>query len=1011
MKRRMTCCMAAWAVLLCGTILGNGLVVDDGWVVSSATSGRMAVDTRAGKGTLETDHAVDIAYSGLWDGDAGATATVAVNGRTVKTATGEGTYTWTPPAAGTYTLTHRTTKDGVPVGETLTATFTVASRVAPPNAPSVADRVWTLVWSTSSSKPSTLVSPDKKWRLRAAPQLAPYIQWDGRVRVSFYDPYGGRWEYKSCVISGKGTLTLPVRARDREGRTYAVDFGDECFADCASVTRVVVPDALDADLPEALIGMPKVASFSVGGGNRRYFARGGALFARSRDGYADVLLHYPNAKAGTSYAVPDGAGAVSAWAFECHGKLKTVTLPPSVRTWGTESDWEGDNAWYAAARLSRIALSGESPYLKVSGGALYTKDGETLLRYPPARTAASATVAPGTARIAPAAFARAGKLASVSLPDSLREIGSCAFSSSGLTRATVPEGVVDISDAFCGAGKLAVVSLPSTLGRIDDAAFDNCPALKRVDVLCPSFSTQGDGCDDVDDGHVCWGDGLPASFGIHVPAESGITRATSGHFHDTKGKRRAVPILGTSVTARLNLTGEGDGAGDAMTMYAGTKFDLRRLNPFRTFWSVFPSYYSLFAGWWYTGADGEEVRVTSGSTVPSASFTLHPEVIDLHESRARLISADAAAAGAAGDDGGLPTKTTVYDGYLYGMGEVEGTILVRATAARTDVKTKRKTSRVNATVRILGCPRVSVTCDIESNWLSIPVKVKMPSRCTPDGYVRWTLELALGRDGLAGTLGPYTVDGARRVFSSKASSDKKRVSAALAAWKKPVNVAWRHGEGEAWRGLTATVGGGGSAKVAGTLPDGTKFGAAGRLLVGRNWSCLPVAAQAKDGERVAFVLWLSRDGAYAEPEGLGAPGTDAVAGRAGTLAPGAAFRLDVGALAELAGDWTYAAYAPDGVAVERAGSKWRVAGGARPGVVALGRDGAVDEARAGANPGALALAWQPKDGSFAGSFRYYRQANGRPSPATVTVRGVLVDGVGYGAATLRGRGSVEAGVE
>ncbi len=182
MKRRMTCYMAAWTVLLYGTALGGGLVSEDGWVTSSATSGRMVVDTRAGKGTLTTDHAEGIAYSGLWDGDTDATATVAVDGRTVKTATGEGVYTWTPSAVGTYTLTHRTTKDGVPVGETLTATFTVASRVAPPNAPAVADKVWTFVRSASAAKPSVLVAPDGKWRLRAAgPE-------DGTVYVSYYPP-------------------------------------------------------------------------------------------------------------------------------------------------------------------------------------------------------------------------------------------------------------------------------------------------------------------------------------------------------------------------------------------------------------------------------------------------------------------------------------------------------------------------------------------------------------------------------------------------------------------------------------------------------------------------------------------------------------------------------------------------------------------------------------------------------------------------------------------------------
>ncbi len=95
---------------------------------SALGSNKMVIDTRAGKGSIETDHAEDITYSNLWSGDANATATVAVNGEVVKTATGEGVYRWSLPSkGGNYVLTHTTTKSGAQVGETLTATFVVAS--------------------------------------------------------------------------------------------------------------------------------------------------------------------------------------------------------------------------------------------------------------------------------------------------------------------------------------------------------------------------------------------------------------------------------------------------------------------------------------------------------------------------------------------------------------------------------------------------------------------------------------------------------------------------------------------------------------------------------------------------------------------------------------------------------------------------------------------------------------------------------------------------------------------
>ena len=103
-------------------------VIEDVSVVSSATSGKMMIDTRAGKGPIETDHAEDITYSNLWSGDTDAMATVAVNGEVVKAAVGEGVYRWPlPTKGGSYVLTHKTTKNGTQVGETLTVTFVVVS--------------------------------------------------------------------------------------------------------------------------------------------------------------------------------------------------------------------------------------------------------------------------------------------------------------------------------------------------------------------------------------------------------------------------------------------------------------------------------------------------------------------------------------------------------------------------------------------------------------------------------------------------------------------------------------------------------------------------------------------------------------------------------------------------------------------------------------------------------------------------------------------------------------------
>lgn len=62
------------------------------------------------------------------------------------------------------------------------------------------------------------------------------------------------------------------------------------------------------------------------------------------------------------------------------------------------------------------------------------------------------------------------------------------------------------------------------------------------------------------------------------------------------------------------------------------------------------------------------------------------------------------------------------------------------------------------------------------------------------------------------------------------------------------------------------------------------------------------------------------------------------------------------------------------------------------------------------NPSGLKLTYKAKDGTFKGSFKAYADVNGRPKATTVNVTGVLVEGVGYGAATIKKLGGVSVTV-
>ena len=191
----------------------------------------------------------------------------------------------------------------------------------------------------------------------------------------------------------------------------------------------------------------------------------------------------------------------------------------------------------------------------------------------------------------------------------------------------------------------------------------------------------------------------------------------------------------------------------------------------------------------------------------------------------------------------------------------------------------------------------------------------------------------------------------------------------------------------------------GKAKVSGRLANGTKVSASSQLIVGEEWCCVPVLEPKKS--HLAFALWLPANG-----QAVRSPGVtgleDAVVGKPGTLKAGAKFRMD----APL-GDARYAAYLPDGVSVE-GDARWTLP---KAGKVQLTREGTIDEAKLLDNPSALKLTYTAKSGTFKGSFKAYADVNGKPKATTVNVTGVLVDGVGYGAATVKKVGGVPVTVE
>ena len=93
----------------------------------------------------------------------------------------------------------------------------------------------------------------------------------------------------------------------------------------------------------------------------------------------------------------------------------------------------------------------------------------------------------------------------------------------------------------------------------------------------------------------------------------------------------------------------------------------------------------------------------------------------------------------------------------------------------------------------------------------------------------------------------------------------------------------------------------------------------------KGWNGLTVSIAAK--AKLAFALWLPvAQGVAPMVAGLG---SGAAIGKAGSLVPGATFRIDADAAAVAFGGAMTEYLLPNGVAVVQSGMRWSVAGGAK----------------------------------------------------------------------------------
>lgn len=616
------------------------------------------------------------------------------------------------------------------------------------------------------------------------------------------------------------------------------------------------------------------------------------------------------------------------------------------------------------------------------------------------------------------AFAGCASVTNIVIPETVTSIGSHAFE--GCTNLvpgiTIPESVESMgSSVFSGCANLRIVRYLGDPPDAEDDLYAGAPAnlisgaLRvrsgwEVGEAETADAESFDGEDDEDAADD--GGGTTSSGGLPLPWPEG---SYSRKVYWWRG------VTLYSVRFKVNGgTAFGDDEGAVRYYVPGRTLGILGDLPV-------PEHGAEDVGFlgWYTAANGG--NQVDEETMVTRSMTLYAH----WQNETQRDSTEWTEEMYADDEPFVPSAATTFQGYVYtteGSNDtsVAGLVTLKVAKGRYDREAEETNAAVTATVKLLG-----------------GAKLKLSGKMGEDGNAELTdkteeheMSLSIGANGFLGMLDDREVSGARHLFSGKSNADKVACNLALQAWRRTWTIVLKaedaEGEGAAFAqgycALSVTVGAKGRTRVKGTLPDGTKVSVSAQMLVGEGCCCVPVVAPMYTGKKggFAFLLWLSPDA----EDVWGLSGWDATTRSGGSFAAKLALigfeeagesALPSEASFSLEGEFEaddppiLDEWLPGGVDIAANGARWTLP---KAGTVKYSRVDEAFVATSEENPSGLKLSFAAKTGTFKGSFKAYGElSETRLKKYTATVTGGVVDGVGYGTATIKKIGSVPVVIE
>ena len=249
--------------------------------------------------------------------------------------------------------------------------------------------------------------------------------------------------------------------------------GMNAFSGCTSLTSINIPGSVRSIGDSAFSGCARLNSINVNQDNVSYASVDGVLFDKD----ITELIHFPQGKTG-SYTIPDAVNRVRDYALADRNGLVSIVIPASLMDIGR-------NAFFDCIGLASITVDENNMSYASADGVLFDKAKNELIRFPRGKTGRY-TIPDTVVIIGDNAFYGTSGLASVTIPNSVTNIGYSAFASTGLTSLTIPNSVTSISyGAFANNPRLTIIGLPDDYyayenGKGGEYFFDGCTELRQI---------------------------------------------------------------------------------------------------------------------------------------------------------------------------------------------------------------------------------------------------------------------------------------------------------------------------------------------------------------------------------------------------------------------------------------------------------------------------------------------------------------------------------------------------